>query len=142
MDRNYVVGFVAGSLVGLALGVPGGYALLRAPVRAAAPAPSAAIPRKAPLAVLIDEARQAARSGQPERALAKTLEAERLDPKSAVVKNNLCSYLNELRRYDEAIAACNAALRLDPDFTMARNNLSWARSAREKEGTATSSNAP
>jgi Flp pilus assembly protein TadD len=145
IDRRYLVGFVAGALVGLAFGVPGGHALLRDGDHHAAPSvPASAPPRslappQATVASLIDEGRQALRSGQPERALVAVLEAERLDPNDANVKNNQCAYLGELHRYDEAISACNAALRLRADFQLARNNLAWVQAERAKADAPTSS---
>lgn len=44
---------------------------------------------------------------------------------------NLAAGLASLGRWDEAIAAAREALRLRPDFPLARNNLAWAE--REKE---------
>jgi tetratricopeptide (TPR) repeat protein len=138
IDRRYGIGFVAGTLVGLAFGIPGGHALLRdrgssPSTAAAAPTPSPAAERlDSRVASLVDEGRQAIRRGQPERAFAAAVEAERLDPNNPNVKNNLCAYLGELHRYDDAIAACNAALRLQPDFQLARNNLAWVQAERSK----------
>jgi tetratricopeptide (TPR) repeat protein len=148
MDRRYLVGFIAGSLVGLAFGVPSGHALLRgggdeSPSAVLVPVPPRAVaPHEGSVASLIDEGRQALRNGQPERALATTLQAERLDPNDANVKNNLCAYLGELHRYDEAVAACNAALRLQPGFKLARNNLEWVQAERSKARVPSSSRAP
>jgi tetratricopeptide (TPR) repeat protein len=144
-DRRYVAGVVAGALMGLAFGVPGGYALQEAGDHSAAPGalvpalPRALVPREANLVSLIDEGRQAQRNGQPERALSKALEAERLAPGDANVKNNLCVYLGDLSRYDEAILACNAALRLQPDFRLARNNLDWMLAQRSRASVRASS---
>jgi Flp pilus assembly protein TadD len=148
IDRRYLVGFIAGTLVGLAFGVPSGHALLRGGDHSPSPAalvpapPRAPAPHEVSVVALIDEGRQALRNGKPERALATALEAERLDPNDANVKNNLCAYLGELHRYDEAIAACNAALRLQPGFQLARNNLAWMQAERSKADVHTSSRVP
>jgi tetratricopeptide (TPR) repeat protein len=147
-DRRYLVGFIAGTLVGLALGVPSGHVLLGGGDHTPAPAAQVLGPVRAPappevsVVSLIDEGRQALLRGQPERALATAVEAERLDPNDATVKNNLCAYLGELRRYEEAVAACNAALRLRPDFQLARNNLEWVQAERSKAGVYSSSRVP
>jgi len=34
--------------------------------------------------------------------------------------NNICAAYNKLGRYEEAVAACEQALRLKPDFELAR----------------------
>src|SRR5579859_2794780 len=48
------------------------------------------------------------------------------DGNSALAWNNLCVAHTMQMDYDLAIAACNRALRLAPDFQLARNNLKWA----------------
>jgi tetratricopeptide (TPR) repeat protein len=51
------------------------------------------------------------------------------DP-GAIAYNNICSSHVELKEWDEAIAACQRAVAIDPNFELARNNLDWARSQR------------
>jgi Flp pilus assembly protein TadD len=114
--------FVVGALLGLALGFPTAYALLRDN--------SAGDDTKQ--ASLINESRHALENSKPDQALAALLEAERLNPKNETIQNNLCVALIQLQRYDAAIAACNAAIRLKDDFQLARNNLAWAKSARDR----------
>jgi Flp pilus assembly protein TadD len=116
--------FIVGVLAGLALGFPAAYALLRPT--------SAAAGEEAKVASLITQSRQALDSSKPDRALALMLEAGRLNPKSEIVQNNLCVALNELEHFDAAIVACNSALLLKDDFQLARNNLAWAKSARDR----------
>jgi 4-amino-4-deoxy-L-arabinose transferase-like glycosyltransferase len=55
-------------------------------------------------------------------------EAVRLTPTDARAFNNLCVAYNGLHQWQAAIAACEQALKLQPDFQLARNNLDWARS--------------
>ena len=49
-----------------------------------------------------------------------------LAPQSVVAYNNICSAYNELGAWSLAISACRAALRIDPDFALASNNLRQA----------------
>jgi tetratricopeptide (TPR) repeat protein len=143
IDTKYLIGLAAGAVGGLAIGVPLGSALLGAnteqPVAAVAPAPAvvapaalAAVAADSKLTAMIEQSRQALNSAQPERALLVLREAERVDPKNPSIQNNLCVALIGLQRYDEAIAACNAAIGLQQDFQLARNNLAWAQAERTK----------
>jgi Flp pilus assembly protein TadD len=50
-----------------------------------------------------------------------------LRPNYAEAWNNIGAAYNKLGRYDKAGAACEEALRLKPDFQLARNNLQYAR---------------
>ena len=47
-------------------------------------------------------------------------------PNYAEAWNNIGAAYNKLGRYEEAAAACEEALRLKPDFQLARNNLQYA----------------
>ncbi|MFC1720136.1 hypothetical protein ACFL00_03235 [Pseudomonadota bacterium] len=47
-------------------------------------------------------------------------------PLNAMAYNNLCSAYNGMKLWYEAIAACEKAIELAPDFELARNNLNWA----------------
>jgi|HubBroStandDraft_1064217.scaffolds.fasta_scaffold178946_2 tetratricopeptide (TPR) repeat protein len=52
------------------------------------------------------------------------------NPNSAAAYNNIAvSYLG-LKKYDEAIASAQEALRVDPGFSLAANNLAWIRQVR------------
>jgi Flp pilus assembly protein TadD len=139
LDRKSSILFVAGALAGLALGVPTAYGLFRASSeqRVEVPSKSTEVVHSA-LLRLIPESQAALANDQPQRALDMLLEAERIDPKNAVVQNNLCVAYIGLGRHDAAIAACNAALLLDQSFQLARNNLAWAQSARTKAAQAAS----
>jgi predicted O-linked N-acetylglucosamine transferase (SPINDLY family) len=122
VGRTLVPLFVVGALAGLALGFPAAYALLR---------PNTAAQTKK-MAFLISDSQEALGSSKPERALALMLEAGRIDPESEVIQNNLCVALNLLEHFEAAIVACNAAIRLNDQFQLARNNLAWAKSARDR----------
>lgn len=138
-DRKSATSFVAGALAGLALGVPLAYGLFRAGAEQSVVAPRKPVENvRSSLLRLIRESQAALAKDQPQRALEMLLEAERIDPKNALVQNNLCvAYIN-LSRHDAAIAACNAALVLDKNFQLARNNLGWAQSARAEAALAAS----
>jgi tetratricopeptide (TPR) repeat protein len=133
LRRASVVMFVTGVLAGLALGIPAGSALSRvtASEGAAAASQGAAMPSPE-LARLIGESQTRLNEKQPERALAALLAAERLDPKNELIQNNLCVAYMDLGRPDAAIAACKTAILLNGDFQLARNNLAWVQSTRDK----------
>ncbi len=59
-------------------------------------------------------------------------EALSLNPKNAVAWNNLCSYYNAVQQYVEAEKACLKAIKLSPDFQLAKNNLAYTRSMLQK----------
>lgn len=48
------------------------------------------------------------------------------DPTNADVYNNIAAAYEELGQWDNAIAELQTALRLRPDFDLARNNLRWS----------------
>jgi Flp pilus assembly protein TadD len=62
---------------------------------------------------------------KPTESLLPLAEAARLDPKNDGVQNNLCFALKLLGHTQEARAACERALELNPANQLARNNLSW-----------------
>jgi Flp pilus assembly protein TadD len=134
--KRSVAMFVVGALVGLALGFPLAYALL--------PADSAVARAsgEAKSALLLTESQQALGSANPERALALLLEAAGLNPKNEIVQNNLCATLNELHHFDAAMVACTAAISLNEGFELARNNLAWAKAARDRAQAAVTASAP
>ena len=53
-------------------------------------------------------------------------EALKIAPGDAGAYNNLCTAFGGLRQWTQAVAACREAMRLKPDFQLARNNLEWA----------------
>ena len=44
--------------------------------------------------------------------------------------NNICAASNSLGRYADAVAACERALAINPEFPLARNNLAVTRTQR------------
>jgi protein O-mannosyl-transferase len=55
-----------------------------------------------------------------------------LDSTSAIAYNNMCAAYNALKQWDDAIKAGNKALQIKPDFTLARNNVNFALSQKNK----------
>jgi tetratricopeptide (TPR) repeat protein len=40
--------------------------------------------------------------------------------------NNICAAYNQLKEYDKAIEACNKAIELDSNHSLAKGNLNFA----------------
>lgn len=59
------------------------------------------------------------------------------DPNSADAYNNLAVSLMALKQTDAAIEAVTQALRIRPDYQLAKNNLAWFQGERAKGGGAT-----
>lgn len=72
-------------------------------------------------------------SGVPGRAIPVLLTVVSEDKTNTVAWNNLCAANNMLKDYKDAIAACTEALRIDPNFQLAANNLKWAIDQQQKE---------
>jgi tetratricopeptide (TPR) repeat protein len=51
---------------------------------------------------------------------------------NALAWNNLCVANTMQMAYNDAIEECNRALRIAPDFQLARNNLKWAEDEKQK----------
>jgi len=47
--------------------------------------------------------------------------------------NNICAVYNGLHEWDNAIRACSKALELNPNFRLAKNNLSFAQKHKAAE---------
>jgi len=58
--------------------------------------------------------------------IALNLKAIALNPRLSGAYNNLCSAYNCIGDWDSAIAACNTAIALKPDFDLAKNNLNYS----------------
>ncbi len=52
----------------------------------------------------------------------------KLNANNPYAYNNICSAYNKLKEWDKAIAACDKAITLKPDFQLAKNNKAWAES--------------
>jgi tetratricopeptide (TPR) repeat protein len=55
-----------------------------------------------------------------------------LDPKSSRAFNNMGFCAANLQQWDEAVRNLQEAIRLDPDFQLAKNNLAWAQGEQRK----------
>src|SRR5262249_40552119 len=71
-------------------------------------------------------------SGKYQDAVDAAMAAIRFDSKSADAYNNLAVSYLQLRRFNEATRAAEEALRLRPDFELAKNNLAWIQRERLK----------
>ena len=49
-----------------------------------------------------------------------------LDSINKLAYNNLCACYNQKKQWLNAKNACEEALKIDPDFQIAKNNLNWA----------------
>jgi tetratricopeptide (TPR) repeat protein len=70
--------------------------------------------------------------GAPERALPVLLGLVAEDATDAVAWNDLCVANTLLKSYDLAVEDCATAIRLQPNFTLAQNNLKWTRAEKQK----------
>jgi tetratricopeptide (TPR) repeat protein len=73
-------------------------------------------------------------AGQYQQAIEAAKRALVANPDSAPAYNNIGSSWLQLKNYDEAEKALQTALRIDPGFELARNNLAWL--ARERAAAA------
>ncbi|WP_160115279.1 tetratricopeptide repeat protein [Bryocella elongata] len=90
------------------------------------PAPAAAFPALLARSLTLYQAKEYQASLQAATAAAK------LEPGSAEAWNNIAAADASLRRWDAAIAAAQKAVALKPDFQLAKNNLAWALSEKQK----------
>ena len=75
------------------------------------------------------------KAGQNQNSITITLKALKLAQTAkdqSLAYNNLCAFYNALQMPDSAIKAGEQALRLQPDFQLAKNNLESARSTKKK----------
>ncbi len=80
----------------------------------------------------VDESLAFYSSGDYESAITAAKNALRVQADYPEAFNNICASLIQLRRYDEAIAECQRAIALRPDFALAKNNLRWAETEKAK----------
>ena len=84
--------------------------------------PSAAFRRSA----LLEAGMNAFRRKRYEECIRFSEELIRIDPENPDAWNNLCAARNALGRFTEGREAGIHAIRLRPDFPLARNNLAWS----------------
>jgi tetratricopeptide (TPR) repeat protein len=48
-------------------------------------------------------------------------------PKDLVLLNNMCASYCEIKQWEKAMPYCEEALKLQPDYSLAKNNLQWAK---------------
>ena len=53
-------------------------------------------------------------------------------PDYAAAYSNMAAAYNQLKQWDNAIDACNKALKIDPQFKLALGNLNWAKDEKAK----------
>lgn len=95
----------------------------------APPAPSGAASTDA----LLESSLRHYRAGDLPGCIADARAALRINPGLASAYNNIAACSNDLGRPDDAISAATEALRLQPDFERARNNLDIARKLKARQ---------
>jgi tetratricopeptide (TPR) repeat protein len=48
-----------------------------------------------------------------------------IDSLNKLAFNNMCSCYNQQNEWEKAKISCENALKIDPDFQIAKNNLNW-----------------
>jgi tetratricopeptide (TPR) repeat protein len=76
------------------------------------------------------------RAGRFRECLDAAADSARLDPRSAAAFNNAGICAARLELWNEALRHTLEALRLDPGFQLARNNLAWIRAEHGKAAAA------
>jgi Flp pilus assembly protein TadD len=97
----------------------------------AAPAPAG---RPSAVDILVNQSLQHTQAGRFEECISTATQAAKLDPTSARAFNNIGFCSARLRRWDEAIRNTQEAVRLAPEFQVARNNLAWMQQEKLKVG--------
>ncbi len=69
------------------------------------------------------------RANRHEEALEQFKHSAAISPDSPLAENNVCAELNALGRGSEAAPHCEKALRMEPEFALAKSNLEFARRA-------------
>jgi tetratricopeptide (TPR) repeat protein len=98
-----------------------------APAGAAGPPVLATPPADATAESLLDTSLALYRAGRYQESLQTAQRAAALRPDWDLAWNNVCAAYNSLGRWDDAIAAGEKAVRLNPGNAYAKGNLDWAR---------------
>jgi hypothetical protein len=88
--------------------------------------------KKEAAAAYINQSLAYYRDGKYELCIQSCKQSIALDSTSATAWNNMCAAFNMLQQWDSAIMSANKALQIQPDFTLARNNLNYAVSQKKK----------
>jgi len=76
---------------------------------------------------LLNVSGEAFQAGRYEESIAASKAMLAVDPRSAEAYNNLAVAYLKLEKWDDAIRCAEEAVRLKPDFELAKNNLAWIR---------------
>ncbi len=87
-----------------------------------------------PAATLINASLAAYRAGQYQQSISEAQAALKADPHSAEAWNNIGAGYGAMHEWDLGIAAEQQALKLNPNLTIAANNLRWFQSQRSTGG--------
>lgn len=68
-----------------------------------------------------------AKKGNSDGAVGAYKRASQINPKAPLAWNNICAEMNGRKQYSEAISYCEKALAVEPNFTLAQNNLAFAK---------------
>jgi tetratricopeptide (TPR) repeat protein len=106
---------------------------LRHPVRSAEATEAKGQGRERVLAgALLSQSLQDYRAGRFKECMDAARQAATVDPSFAEAFNNVGFCAGKLQLWDEAIRNTKQAIRLDPDFQLAKNNLAWLQKQRLK----------
>ncbi len=76
----------------------------------------------------VEESKRLLDDGDAAESLPALQRGAELDPNGFAVQNNLCVAHGMLQQRDQAVAACQLAVELNPDSQLAKNNLAWVSS--------------
>lgn len=74
---------------------------------------------------ILEQSQQYMKQKEPQKAISLLKSATFINPSSPALFNNLCVFYGIQKEYDLGIDACKHALSIDPNFQLARNNLTW-----------------
>jgi tetratricopeptide (TPR) repeat protein len=96
------------------------------------PAPKPDSPSSAEAGALLNQSLEHAQAKRYRECIDTATQAAKVNPGSARAFNNIGFCAGSLQLWDEAIKNTQEALRLDPGFQLARNNLAWMQQEKRK----------